>query len=199
MSDSLVHFGILGCANIARKNIKAIAEAHESCKLVAIASRNLERAQKYAIENQLDASSVTIYGCYQALLDDSNVHAVYLPLPTTQHLEWVTKAAQRGKHILLEKPVASSAEEFLVFYRECERQGVLLLDGTMYMHNPRTDRLLRHLRASPSGGGAGAGAGGNRVARVQSSFSFHGDKDFFASDIRCSSTADPFGALGDLG
>ena len=148
------------------------------------------RARQYAIANELGAS-VKVYGDYQALLDDESVHAVYIPLPTTAHLEWVTKAVRCNKHILVEKPVATDAAEFLEMRRMCVDRGLLLMDGTMYMHHARTEALLLQIQELMSSG--------SRIGRVRSSFSFHGDKEFLQSNIRCSATADPFGALGDLG
>eukprot|EP00730_Choanoeca_flexa_P003507 TRINITY_DN11430_c0_g1_i1.p2 TRINITY_DN11430_c0_g1~~TRINITY_DN11430_c0_g1_i1.p2 ORF type:complete len:127 (+),score=24.73 TRINITY_DN11430_c0_g1_i1:4-384(+) len=83
--------GVMSTANIARKNILAI-KLTDCAEVVAVASRNLDKAKKYAEENGV----TTAYGSYQELLDDSNIDAVYIPLPTNMHKEWVTKAAQAG-------------------------------------------------------------------------------------------------------
>ena len=81
------------------------------------------------------SESVALYDCYQKVLDDDRVNAVYIPLPTTLHLEWAVRAAEAGKHILLEKPVAVNAQDFYKIMRVCREKGVLLMDGTMYMHH----------------------------------------------------------------
>ena len=96
ISNTKMKWGILGCAEIARKNIRAIKLA-ESSELIAIASRDLEKAKKFAVENCLSLESVQLYGSYDELLADSTVDAVYIPLPTNLHLEWVTKAATARK------------------------------------------------------------------------------------------------------
>lgn len=152
--------------------------------------RSDHRARAFAAENGLDAT-VALFEGYSQLLDDATVDAVYIPLPTTLHLEWATKAAQRGKHILLEKPVATHAAEFLEIYRACELHGVLLMDGTMFMHNERLGALINQLRRHA--------LDSVRISRLESAFSFHGNKAFLQSNIRVDQTADPLGALGDLG
>lgn len=73
--------------------------------MVAVGSRNLEKAKAFIQEVQSDAAKA--YGSYEEVLEDSAVHGVYVPLPTSMHLEWVKKAAAKGKHILLEKPIAT--------------------------------------------------------------------------------------------
>lgn len=79
--------------------------------------------------------TVTLYDNYQSVLDDARVDAVYIPLPTTLHLHWVTAAANAGKHVLIEKPVAINAAEFRQMVNVCCEKGVLLMDGTMFMHH----------------------------------------------------------------
>ncbi len=76
-----------------------------SAVVVAVGSRTLEKAQAFIQET--GASSAKAYGSYEEVLNDSAVHGVYIPLPTSLHLEWVKKAAAKGKHILLEKPIAT--------------------------------------------------------------------------------------------
>ena len=90
-SSTPVKFGVMGAANIARKNIRALKLAR-NCQLIAVASRSMDKLEKYAKENDLD-SSVRLLDNYQSLLDDPDIQAVYMPLPTVAHTEWVKKAA----------------------------------------------------------------------------------------------------------
>ena len=68
--------------------------------MIAVGSRTLEKAQAFVEETK--SGSAKAYGSYEEVLEDTNVHGVYIPLPTSLHLEWVQKAADKGKHILLE-------------------------------------------------------------------------------------------------
>ncbi len=134
--------------------------------------------------------TVKLYGSYEELLQDPSIHAVYIPLPTTLHLEWVLKAAKAGKHILLDKPVAVNAGEFVLMRNECRSRGLLLMDGTMYPHCKRTADLLTYVSRRCEG---------KRVKRINTSFSFPGSEEFFQNNIRVKPETEPLGAVGDLG
>ena len=92
-----VRIGILGCANIAKQFTRDVA-ASTAVKIVAVGSRKLETAQAFAAAQGIGRA----HGSYEALLNDAEVDAIYLPLPNSLHAEWAIKAAQRGKHILCE-------------------------------------------------------------------------------------------------
>jgi predicted dehydrogenase len=190
MADKKLRFGIIGCAGIAKKNVLAIKRSH-SCKVVAVASRSLDKAVKFIEDNFLSKEEVTAYGSYDELLASSSVDAVYIPLPTVLHLQWVTRAAEAGKHVLLEKPTAPSLGELKEIIAVCQKHNVIFMDGVMYMHHDRTKKLFHTLWTDPLF---------QPVQRVQSSFTFHGDSNFLAGgNSRTSSSGDPLGALGDLG
>ncbi len=72
---------------------------------MAVGSRSKEKAGAYIREVE-GAEGAVGYGSYEEVIEDENVHAVYIPLPTSMHLKWVQAAAAKGKHILLEKPIA---------------------------------------------------------------------------------------------
>lgn len=143
MSEPQIKFGILGCADIARKLSRAITLA-PNATLYAIGSRSLEKATKFAASNNFPETA-KIYGSYDAVLDDPNVDAVYIPLPTSLHIKWAVLAAQKKKHILLEKPVALNVGEFDKIVEACEMNGVQMMDSTMWMHNPRTVKMKEFL------------------------------------------------------
>ncbi len=152
-----VHWGILGVANIRKRLLPAFAKTQHA-QLRAIASRSLERAKTAAAE----ASIPVAYGSYEQLLDDPEIEAVYIPLPNTLHDEWTRKAAERGKHILCEKPLTPTAAEARELVAFCKAKGVRLMDGFMWPHHPRTHRLRQFLDA----GGIGT------IQRVSGSFTF---------------------------
>src|SRR6476659_9732877 len=107
---AVCRWGILGAANIARKNWKAIRLA-ENATLTAVASREPSRAKAWLDANQAECPFPTSPAAcsYEDLLKRPDVDAVYIPLPTGIRREWVVKAANAGKHILCEKPCGPNA------------------------------------------------------------------------------------------
>ncbi|MCL7049526.1 hypothetical protein MKW94_004284 [Papaver nudicaule] len=148
--SSKIKFGILGCAEIARKVSRAIKLSPNS-QLYAVASRTVEKAKNFALTNGFP-SDAKIYGSYEELLDDPDVDAVYVPLPASLHLKWAVKVAEKKKHLLLEKPVALNVKEFDVIVKACEDNGVQFMDGTMWMHNPRNLKMREFLDDSENFG-----------------------------------------------
>lgn len=177
-----VQWGVMGTARIATKVGKAIHQA-QGAELAVVASRSAERAAEWAAEHGAHRS----YGNYDALLDDDQIHAVYIPLPPSLHLEWVVRAAQRGKHVLCEKPLAMNAAEAEQMAAACREHGVQLMDGVMWLHHPRTAAMQQAL----------CGGKISQLRRVTSAFSFHWD-DVPMQDIRMQRELGG-GCLGDLG
>src|SRR6184192_4158440 len=131
-----VKWGILSTANINRKVIPG-AHASEKVELIAVASRDLRRAEEYAREWEIDRA----YGSYEALLEDTDVEAVYISLPNTMHCEWSIRAVEAGKHVLCEKPMSRHPEEVEAAFDAAERVQRYLMEAFMYRHNPQTKRL----------------------------------------------------------
>jgi predicted dehydrogenase len=134
-----LRWGILGVAKINDRLLPAFAKAADT-QLVAIASRDAEKARAAAAAAGIPKA---ITG-YDAVLADPDVDAVYLPLPNTLHAEWTRKAADAGKHVLCEKPLAPTAAEAADVIAYCRSKNVRLMDGFMWPHHTRTARL-RHL------------------------------------------------------
>lgn len=143
MASNPIQVGILGCAEIARKVARAISLA-PNATISAVGSRTLEKAQRFAAENGFPQAA-KIHGSYEAVLDDPHVDAVYLPLPTSLHVRWAVLAAEKKKHVLLEKPTALHVGELDRILKACESNGVQFMDGTMWMHNPRTHKMREFL------------------------------------------------------
>lgn len=135
-------FAILGTAKIARTLAPRI-HACEGAELVGVASRTQHSADAFAAEFSIPRT----YDSYQAALDDPGIDAVYLPLPPSLHLEWTSKAAAAGKHVLCEKPMARNAAEVQQMNQVCKDHQVVLLDGVMWYHTPRC-AAIRKLVAS---------------------------------------------------
>jgi len=189
---NVCNWGILGTANIARKNWKAMRIA-ENANLVAVASRDVAKAQSFIDECQSEvpfAQAPVAIGSYGAILQRKDLHAVYIPLPTGIRKEWVLKAAEAGKHVLCEKPCGGNAAELKEMIDACAANGVQFMDGVMFMHSARLPMLRRVLEDGKSVGD---------VRRITSQFSFAGPEEFRTGNIRVNPALEPFGALGDLG
>ncbi len=121
---------MLGCSGIGKSRTIPGLLACENAELYAIAGRNEEKLKAYAEP----FAPKKLYTDYQALLDDENVDAVYLPLPNGIHMEWVKKAAAAGKHILCEKPMALTEEQVREMFAAAKEHGVLLEEAYAYRH-----------------------------------------------------------------
>jgi predicted dehydrogenase len=185
-------WGILGTAGIARKNWQAIARAGNAV-VTAVASRNLDRSLRFVAECQTDcpvSSAPVALGSYDELLARTDVDAVYIPLPTGLRKEWVIRAADAGKHVLVEKPVGVTADDVRDMLAACDRHRVQLMDGVMFMHSRRLEALRATLDDEESVG---------RVRRIVTQFSFNAPDGFRRENIRADSRLEPHGCLGDLG
>ena len=130
MEKKTVRWGVLGCSGIGKSRTIPGLLSCENAELYAIAGRNEEKLKVYAEP----FAPKKLYTDYQALLDDENVDAVYLPLPNGIHLEWVKKAAAAGKHILCEKPMALTEEQVREMFAAAKEHGVLLEEAYAYRH-----------------------------------------------------------------
>lgn len=162
MPSKKVRWGILGVAKINGRLIPALQQAGNA-ELRAIASRSLAKAEAAA----RPAGIPLAYGSYEELLRDPLIDAVYIPLPNHLHGTWAMQAADHGKHVLCEKPLAGDAAEAAQVVRHCRAKGVRLLDGFFWPHHPRTTLLRQKL----DGGAIG------QVRRVTACFTFQLELD----------------------
>lgn len=173
-------WGILGPGRIARK-FAAGVNAGTTGHIEAVASRSQERADAFC-----QAFGGRPYGAYDALLEDPDVHGVYIATPHHLHAQQAIECAQAGKHVLVEKPCALDERSARQAVDACQQAGVMFCEAFMYRFHPRMQALLDLVRS----GGIGT------VMHVQSEFGFRVSEDWV--DIR--SVLDwGGGALMDLG
>jgi predicted dehydrogenase len=134
-----VRWGVLSTADIGMEKVTPAIQQAENCTVVAIASRDQDRADAAATRLGIPNA----YGSYEALLADEEIDAVYIPLPNNLHAEWATKAAAAGKHILCEKPLAMDAAQAAEMVQACEAAGVKLAEAFMYRHHPTWVETVR--------------------------------------------------------
>jgi predicted dehydrogenase len=192
MSAEVCRWGFLSTAGIAKKNWHSIANSGNG-RLLAVASRSAEKAQQFITDCQSSVPvphSVEALGSYQSLLNRSDIDAVYIPLPTGIRTDWVVRAAEAGKHVMVEKPCGVTAADVRRMIDACNRSGVQFMDGVMFMHSARMAAMREVLDDGVSVG---------EIRRISSQFSFCADDSWVQSNIRASSQLEPAGCLGDLG
>jgi D-xylose 1-dehydrogenase (NADP+, D-xylono-1,5-lactone-forming) len=141
-----LRIGVLGAAKIARSFIAGVADS-KLIEVVAVASRDLAKGKVFASETGVARA----HGSYEALLDDPDIDAVYVPLPNTLHAEWVIKALDAGKHVLCEKPLAITSEDARRMFDAAKRNGVQLAEAYPYRAQPQTLELQRLLASNAIG------------------------------------------------
>src|SRR5208337_1700870 len=142
-----VRWGVLGVANIAVRKVIPAMQGGEYCEVVGIASRELKRAETAARELGIPKA----YGSYEELLADPEIDAVYNPLPNHLHVPWSIRAAEAGKHVLCEKPVAMSAAETLKLIAARDAAGVLIGEAFMVKTHPQWLRVREIVRSGELG------------------------------------------------
>ncbi|MEX3010944.1 Gfo/Idh/MocA family protein [Hoeflea sp. TYP-13] len=143
----MIRWGVLSTASIARNQLLPAMQDAQNGVVTAIASRDLERARKVA--DRFGAPHA--FGSYDELLVSDTVDAVYIPLPTSQHVEWSLKAAQAGKHVLCEKPIALKADEIDALIAERDQSGKIISEAFMVSYHPQWAKVRELIESGAIG------------------------------------------------
>lgn len=157
-----LNWGMIGTGQIAATFAEAL-RLSETGRLVAVASRGVERAEAFGQEWGADRC----HGTYDGLLADRDVEAVYIATPHPQHAEWTIKAIEAGKHVLCEKPCAVNEAGWMAMVEAARRGGVFLMEAFMYRCHPQTARLAELIRSGTIGD----------VQMIEATFSFRSGRD----------------------
>jgi predicted dehydrogenase len=142
-----VRWGVLGAANIALQKVIPAMQRSRASRIVAIASRDLAKARAAADRLGIPRA----YGSYEELLADPDVEAVYNPLPNHLHVPWSIRAADAGKHVLCEKPIALSAAEARALLAARDRMGVQIGEAFMVRTHPQWEKVRELIHADRIG------------------------------------------------
>lgn len=157
-----IRWGILSTAKIGTVQVIPAMQQGHFCEVVAIASRNMERADQVASELNIPRA----YGTYEELLADPEVDAIYNPLPNHLHVPWSIKAIQAGKHVLCEKPIGlSSAEGQQLLDCAQAHPHLKVMEAFMYRHHPQWKLAKKLVDAGEIG----------ELRTIQSFFSYFND------------------------
>jgi len=176
-----VRWGVLGVANIFMKRVLPPLLRCDSVEVLGIASRSKEKALGAAQAFGIGRA----YGSYGELLADQDIEAVYIPLPNHLHAEWIRKAADAGKHVLCEKPLALNAEQAAASVEYASKRGVRLMEAFMYRFHPQWRRAVELVRIGEIG----------EILAVQTTFAY----DLKDPDNIRNKPAMGGGALMDIG
>jgi len=180
MSNEMLRWGLICTARINQSLIPTI-RAEERSALVGVSSRDGARARRYAENEGIPQA----YEGYEALLAAPDIDVIYNALPNHLHAEWTIRAADAGKHVLCEKPLALTVDEVEAIAAAAERNGVTVFEGFMYRHHPQTLKVQELVRQGAIG----------EVRAINAVFSFVLDR---AGDVRFDPTMGG-GSLWDVG
>jgi len=153
-------WGVLSTAKIGMEKVIPAMQAGKYARIDAIASRDTTRAQTAA--KRLDIPKA--YGSYEALLEDSEIEAVYIPLPNHLHVEWIIKSMEAGKHVLCEKPIGLNFEQAVYLDKKIEGFPELnIMEAFMYRFHPQWKTVKKLIRE----GGIG------ELRNIHSHFSYY--------------------------
>ncbi|MGA0794000.1 MAG: Gfo/Idh/MocA family protein [Ilumatobacteraceae bacterium] len=172
-----VRWGFLGAGYVASRAMAPAVHAAVNAQLFGVASRDPQRS--------VTLEPVEVFDGYQRLLDDPRIDAVYISLTNGQHLEWVTKSLEAGKHVLCEKPLGLGAQEVREMMACAERNNRVLVEAVWSRWHPRFRRIVEAVAAGEVGD----------VVGIESKFGF-------ASEMSNNYRLDPSmggGALLDVG
>ncbi len=174
-------WGILGAGSIAKAFTHGVGMS-DRCVVSAVASRSLDKAKQFADEAGIE----TAHGSYEDLLADSNVDGVYIATPHHLHPQWAIQAAEAGKHVLCEKPVALNVAQAAAMIQTAREHDVFFMEAFMYRCHPQTAKLIELLQAGVIG----------EVRVIEASFGFNSK---FNAESRLYKNAFGGGGIMDVG
>jgi predicted dehydrogenase len=133
-SSSPIRIGVLGAAAIVPMALTNPARAVPEVQIAAIAARDPKRAQRFARRHHISR----VHETYNDLLADTEIDAIYNPLPNSLHAEWTIRALRAGKHVLCEKPFSSNAQEAEEMAKVARETGLVLSEAFAYRYHPLT-------------------------------------------------------------
>jgi len=143
----MIRIGILGAARIAPRGIVTPANETLGVEVVAIAARDLDRARTFAAQHSIPMA----LGGYAELIERDDIDLVYCALPPSAHREWCVAALEAGKHVLVEKPFASNAEDAARMVAAARAADRHIIEGFHYRFHPLFERALQALRSGSIG------------------------------------------------
>jgi len=143
----MLRIGLLGAAKIAPSAIVTPAKSVPEVSLVSVAARDPARAKEFAAKHDIPR----IHDSYDAMIADPEIDALYIPLPNGLHGRWAIKAAEAGKHVLCEKPIAANADEATAMAEAARKAGTVLMEAFHYRYHPLAARMVEIIASGELG------------------------------------------------
>lgn len=160
----ILRWGIMGNAKIARDWLIPAIRQSRFAELVAVASRDLDRANILADSLADNTASPLVFGSYEELLASDRIDAVYIPLPNHLHVPWSIRALEAGKHVLCEKPLGLNSGEVAQLQDVANRfPKLLVMEAFMYRFHPQWLRVRELIDSGALG----------QIEHVQASFTYN--------------------------
>ena len=146
-----VGFAIVGLGRLSLEEILPAFGESRKAKPVALVSGTPDKAKAVAAQYGIDPGSVYDYASFDRIADNPAVRAVYVVLPNALHRDFVVRAAKAGKHVLCEKPMATSTDEARDMIRACSEAGVKLMIAYRCQYEPYNREVIRLSRSGELG------------------------------------------------
>lgn len=147
MMAKKIHIGVVGSAGIAERSvIPAIQSLPSHFRLAGVASRSLEKADMAAKK-----FGIRGFGSYEELLATDGLHAVYIPLPTGLHAEWIRKALWKGLHVLSEKSMVTNLTEAEELTQLAKTRDLVLMENFQFRFHKQLDVIQQMIQKGEIG------------------------------------------------
>ena len=132
-----LRIGTLGAARITPAALIKPARQVPGVTVTAVAARDQQRARRFADKHRIRM----VHSCYEALIDDPAVDAIYNPLPNSLHAQWTLRAIEAGKHVLCEKPFTANTTEAAAVAAAAKASGLVVMEAFHYRYHPLAQRM----------------------------------------------------------
>ena len=144
----IVKWGIIGLGNIAFEFAKSFYNS-DNADLIAVASTSNEKLIKF--KQNFNIEKENLYNSYQKLLENEDIDIVYIALPNSFHFEWILKAIEKNKNILVEKPAFMSLKEAETIFNHKNLKNIFFGEGYMYRYHPQISEMIKIIKSSGIG------------------------------------------------
>ncbi len=145
-SDRKLGYCIVGLGRISMQHFMPACKMSQNARVTALVSGHREKAEKMAAEYNVPAKNIYSYQSYDEIAGNRDIDAVYIALPNSMHAEYTIRAANAGKHVLCEKPMATAVKDCQSMIAACDAAGKKLMIAYRCQYEPTNLRAIQMLR-----------------------------------------------------